>query len=85
MNNINWKVRLRNKQFWLTVVPALALAVQALLNLFGVTYDFGELVNKSLVVVNTLFALLAICGIVQDPTTAGFGDSERAMTYSEPK
>lgn len=33
---INWKVRIRNKNFWLAVVPALLLAVQAVLALFGV-------------------------------------------------
>ena len=35
--------------------------------------------------VNALFAVLALLGIVADPTTAGFGDSERAMGYARPK
>ena len=35
---INWKVRIRNKNFWLAVVPALLLAVQAVLALFGVDW-----------------------------------------------
>ena len=30
------------------------------------------------------FALLVILGIVVDPTTAGVGDSKRAMSYEEP-
>ena len=36
-------------------------------------------------IVGTVFTLLAILGIVADPTTAGVGDSEQAMTYDEPK
>ena len=34
---------------------------------------------------NALFAVLAILGIVTDPTTAGVGDSAQALTYTEPK
>ena len=35
---------------------------------------------------NFLFALtlLGLLGVIIDPTTAGLGDSERAMTYEEP-
>ena len=29
MKNINWSVRLKNKNFWLALVPALALLFQA--------------------------------------------------------
>ena len=36
-------------------------------------------------VVNTLFVVLAIMGVVNDPTTSGISDSERAMTYETPK
>jgi len=41
--------------------------------------------NKLLEVVNALFAVLAILGIVTDPTTAGVTDSKQALTYTEPK
>ena len=34
--------------------------------------------------VDAVFALLVILGIVVDPTTAGVGDSRRAMRYEEP-
>lgn len=45
---------------------------------------FGELGNKLLEVVNALFAVLAILGVVNDPTTAGVADSQRAMSYEAP-
>ena len=41
--------------------------------------------NKLLDVVNAAFSVLAILGIITDPTTAGVGDSKQAMTYEEPK
>lgn len=85
MNNINWKVRLKSKSFWVALIPALALAVQAIAAVFGFEYDFGDLVNKLIVVVNTVFAVLVIVGIVNDPTTSGVSDSQQALTYKQPK
>jgi phi LC3 family holin len=35
-------------------------------------------------VVNAAFGVLAILGIVTDPTTPGVKDSTRAMTYDKP-
>lgn len=82
---INWKVRLVNKNFWLSLIPAVLLLVQAVGAPLGMTLDFGELGNQLLSIVNAVFAVLAILGIVQDPTTDGMGDSRQAMTYETPK
>lgn len=81
---INWKVRVLNKTFWLTLVPALALLLQAFLSVFGVKIELGETIDKLLVFINALFAVLVIVGIVNDPTTSGISDSSRAMTYETP-
>ena len=81
---INWKVRIKNKQFWISVIPAVALVVQAVAAVFGYNLDFSTIVGKILAVVDAVFALLVILGIVVDPTTAGVGDSKRAMSYEEP-
>lgn len=81
---INWKVRIRNKQFWVSLIPALALLVQAVAAVFGYTLNLEEMVGKILTVVSAVFAVLAILGVVVDPTTAGIGDSVRAMGYEEP-
>ena len=83
--NINWKVRLKNKHFVLTLVPALALLVQAFMAIFGLTIDLTAIVNHIGGFVNALFVVLAIIGIVNDPTTDGLKDSNKAMTYDEPK
>lgn len=82
---INWKVRLKNKTFWLSLIPAILLLIQVVAAPFGLVLDFGELGNQLLAIVNAVFAILAILGIVTDPTTAGVGDSAQAMTYTEPK
>lgn len=84
MNKINWIVRLKNKTFWLSVIPAALLLIQVVANVFGYNLDLGELGNKLLSVVNAAFALLTILGVVTDPTTSGVSDSDRAMTYNEP-
>ena len=81
---LNWKVRIRNKAFWLAVIPAAALVAQAVASVFGYTVDLTTMVGKLQAVVNAVFALLVILGIVVDPTTEGVGDSERALGYEEP-
>jgi phi LC3 family holin len=82
---INWLVRIKNKNFWIAVIPATLLLVQVVLAVFDVNIDIGDLGNKLLTVVNAAFALLSILGIVTDPTTKGISDSEQAMTYIKPK
>lgn len=82
---INWEVRIRNKNFWLSLIPAILLLIQVVANIFGYQLDLGDLGNKLLAVVNAVFAVLAILGIVTDPTTAGISDSNLAMTYDYPK
>ena len=82
--NVNWRVRIINKAFWLAVIPAIALVIQAVASLFGYTIDLTTTVGKLQAVVNAVFALLVILGIVVDPTTEGVSDSLRAMGYEEP-
>lgn len=74
VKKINWIVRIKNKAFWVALIPAIAAV-------FGFTIDLGDLGDKLLTVINALFAVLAILGVVVDPTTPGTGDSERALTY----
>lgn len=82
---INWKVRIRNKAFWLALIPAVLLLMQSVAAAVGYELQLGDLGDRLLAIVNNLFALLAILGIVNDPTTAGISDSENAMTYETPK
>ena len=81
---INWKVRVKNKLFWLTAIPLILLLIQQVYAIFGVTLDFAILQEQLIAIIGTVFALLALLGIVVDPTTEGVGDSERALGYEIP-
>ena len=82
---INWLVRIKNKNFWYSMIPLLFLLVQLVADLFGFTIDLGEVGNKILAIIDVVFAILAVIGIVNDPTTEGLQDSRQALTYTEPK
>lgn len=83
--NINWKVRVKNKVWWLTFVPAVLLLVQVVLAAFGLNWDGGVLSQQLAAIVNAAFAVLALLGVVADPTTVGVTDSIQALGYDEPK
>lgn len=82
---INWRVRVKNKGFWVALVPALLLLLQAGAAVFGIAFDLGGLGNRLLTFVNAVFAVLALLGVVNDPTTQGLGDSGQALAYDRPK
>lgn len=81
---INWKVRVKNKTFWITFIPAVLLLIQTVLALFGVTFDMSGVQGRLLAVVDAVFMVLGVLGVVVDHTTDGIGDSARAMTYTQP-
>ncbi len=72
--HINWLSRLKNKTFWMTFVPAFLLFVQAILKVFNIEWSFEILEMNLMSVINAVFVLLAILGIVIDPTTSGVSD-----------
>lgn len=82
---INWLVRVKNKAFWVALIPTILLLAQQVCGMFGVDIKIANLQDNLLSIVGTLFTLLAILGIVVDPTTDGISDSNLAMTYEEPK
>ena len=84
INDINWRIRIKNKSFWLAIVPALMLAAQRISALFGVTFTLSDKQDLLLGVINAIFIVLALIGVVSDPTVEGLQDSKRAMTYDKP-
>lgn len=82
---INWTVRIKNKNFWLAVIPAVLLLVQTVAAVFGYSLDLGEIGNRLIAVINAVFGVLVVLGVVNDPTTAGISDSKQARGYNFPK
>lgn len=82
---INWTVRLKNKAFWVSIVPAILLLAQQVCGMFGVKIEIAGLSDQLLAIIGTVFAILSLVGIVNDPTVASLSDSNEAMTYTEPK
>ena len=79
---LNWKVRFKNKT-WLTMFISLIVGfVFNMLKLFDIVPTFTE--NLVMNIVGQVLTFLGLIGVIVDPTTAGIGDSERAMGYEEP-
>ncbi|CAL8901862.1 MAG: phage holin [Bacillota bacterium] len=80
---INWKVRLKKKTFWVSILSATLLFVQMIAEAFG--YDLTGFGDDLTVKFNALLTFLSIIGIIDDPTTKGVSDSEQALEYDEPR
>ena len=79
---INWRVRFKNK-VWLGSFFSLVIGfIYSLLALF----DVFPAVTQNVVVqlLNQVLTFLGLIGVIVDPTTAGVGDSERAMGSEVP-
>nr|DAJ31292.1 MAG TPA: holin [Caudoviricetes sp.]DAS17649.1 MAG TPA: holin [Caudoviricetes sp.]DAS30943.1 MAG TPA: holin [Caudoviricetes sp.] len=82
---INWKVRFKNKHFVISFIAANLLLVKQVAALFGYNLD-TELFNHNINgIVDTVFLMLSLLGIVNDATTQGLSDSKQALTYDKPK
>ena len=72
---IYWKLRLQNKMTLVALLGAVFLMAQ----------QFGLEIPKNIQDgVNTFVYILVLVGVVNDPTTAGISDSNRALDYQEP-
>ena len=79
---VNWKVRFKNKT-WLTMFISLIVGfIFNMLKLFDIVPAFSE--NLVMNIVGQVLTFLGLIGVLVDPTTAGIGDSNRAMSYEEP-
>ena len=86
---INWKVRLRNPVFWAEVAAAVVLPVLAQLGLswadmdsWAALWDALRLAVKSPVILTAV--AVSVWNAINDPTTRGLSDSDRALGYNEP-
>ena len=79
---LNWKVRFKNKVFLTSFISLIVGFVYSMLGLFDIFPAITK--NSILLIVDQVLTFLGLIGVIVDPTTAGLGDSERAMSYEEP-
>ncbi|MFF2175305.1 phage holin [Lysinibacillus sp. NPDC058147] len=80
---INWKVRIRHKQFWVSLIALLLVLTYQIAGIFG--YDITIYNDQITAISETILSILGLFGIIIDPTTNGVSDSQQAMNYDEPK
>lgn len=80
---INWKVRIQHKQFWVSLIALLIVLANQIAGIFNVdiTVYNGQVTSIS----ETILSILALLGIIIDPTTSGVSDSEQALNYDKLK
>lgn len=76
---------MKNKLFWLAMVPAFLLVMQIVAGWFGYELAADLIGEEATKFINSVFALLVILGVVVDPTTEGVEDSHQALWYDRPK
>ena len=76
---LNIKARLKNKTFLISMSVLIVSLVYRVLSLMDVFPSVSE--SEILELVSMAVSVLALVGVVVDPTTEGINDSERAMTY----
>lgn len=82
MKNINWKVRMKSKVFWVSIIPLMLVLVQQVLGWFGVTIPTDTINREALDMVNSVFLLFGVLGVVNDPTTPGVSDSDSELVQN---
>jgi len=66
--------RVKNPAFWLALIPAVLLLVQVCAAPFGYQWDFVVLNDQLTAIVNAVFGVLTILGVVVDTSTKGIKD-----------
>lgn len=90
ISKINWVVRLKNPIF---VVQLLLAIITPVLAYMGITFqDLTSWEKLGEVILNALsnpyilgLIIVSAFNALTDPTTKGISDSEKALTYTEPK
>lgn len=87
--NINWKVRLRNPSFWVSVAIAVITPILAYMGLTAQDITTWAVLGKVLVqAVSNPYILLMVAvsvyNAIVDPTSSGITDSARALKYEHP-
>lgn len=77
MKNLNLKVRLRNKTFVISILSVIVAFIYQVLGLLGIVASVSQ--NKVINILMFIINILAGFGVLVDPTTDGFKDSDRVL------
>ncbi|WP_084077655.1 phage holin [Ureibacillus massiliensis] len=80
---INWQVRLRHKQFWISLIALISVFANQIASIFNV--DITLFSTQLTDLAETILMLFVLLGILVDPTTEGVFDSDQALTYKQPR
>ncbi|HIU56180.1 MAG TPA: phage holin [Candidatus Ornithomonoglobus merdipullorum] len=87
--NINWRVRIKNPAFWVSIAIAI---VTPILAYFGLTAQdmtsWGAIWDVVVQAVSNPYVILTVAvsvyNAIVDPTSTGVTDSSRALQYDAP-
>lgn len=87
--NINWRVRIKNPAFWVSIAIAIVTPILAYFGLtaqdmtsWGVIWDVVvQAVSNPYVI---LTVAVSVYNAIVDPTSTGVTDSSRALQYDSP-
>lgn len=77
MKNLNLKVRLRNKTFVISMLSVIVAFVYQVLGILGIVASVSQ--DKVINILIFIINILAGFGVLVDPTTDGFKDSDRVL------
>lgn len=77
MKNLNLKVRLRNKTFVVSMLSVIVAFIYQVLGLLGIVASISQ--DKVINILIFIINILAGFGVLVDPTTDGFKDSDRVL------
>lgn len=79
---INWKVRFKNAVWLASFIGVILSFVYTILEMFDIVPTISK--NTLVQAAKQVLTFLTLIGVIQDPTTDGLGDSQRALGYEEP-
>ena len=83
---INWKVRFKNPYFWIglfgVIMATLGVKPEEFTTWSMVIEEIKYVLSNPFLLISVI---LAVVGVVNDPTTKGVNDSKQALEYAKPK
>ncbi len=80
---INWRLRLKNKVTLYALIAAVVNCLYTVLELLNIAPQIDQ--SSIMQTAAAILSFLVILGVINDPTTTGISDSEKALRYDTPR